>query len=412
VIKNYIINSTILNLFVKGLNYIYYLLVSSIIGYGIVIDSITYIEGIVGFTVLLPLQIFNFTLIPKLKQDSANFNSNFSTILIFAIFWGLVWSLVYKFFLLDLISIFYPGLGSDYRDFIDENILYIVIFVSFVLMNNIMSISLDAIKKHTMVYKVLSVKSITSLVVFYMYQNQNSVLFMVLMGTTIVEFLFLISIYRKLIVINFNRLFLIEHLKDLKYILLFMLTGILFGIIDRYFISYLDSGSMSILKFSNLIIGMISGLIPISRILYPYLSISENNKHLDYFNKVLKVILAIYIPLLIFIFIFPNFIPKLLFGYGKITISEISQMGTSLFFLVPTAIFSILIGILDKILYLQKLYRALFYRLIATLIINGIGNFLSVFIFGWGLYGILFFTMLVHLYILYSSYIIIKKANK
>jgi peptidoglycan biosynthesis protein MviN/MurJ (putative lipid II flippase) len=409
VIKNHIINSTILNFFVKGLNYIYYLFVSSIIGYGIVVDSITYIEGIVGFTVLLPLQIFNFTLIPKLKQDSINFKSNFSTILIFAIFWGLVWSLVYKFFLLELISVFYPGLGNNYITFIDDNISYIVVFVFFVLINNIMSISLDAIKKHTTVYKVLLVKSITSLSIFYLYRHQDSVLFVVLASTVIIEFLFLVSVYIKSFVFSFNILFLIEQLKDLKYILLFVLIGMLFGIIDRYFISYLDSGSMSILKFSNLIIGMISGLIPISRILYPYLSISDNNKQLDYFHKALKIILAIYIPLLTFIFIFPNLIPKLLFGYGKITSSEISQMGTLLLLLVPTAIFGILIGIVDKILYLQKLYKALILRIIGTLIINLVGDYLSVFVFDWGLEGVLFFTAVLHLYILVSSYLVIRK---
>ncbi len=407
-LKTYIINSTILNLFVKALNYIYYLLVSSIIGYGIVVDSVSYIEGIIGFTVLIPLQIFNFTLIPKLKQDSINFKSNFSTILIFALFWGLLWSLLYKFFLLNLINIFYPGLSNEYRVFIDKNIFYILLFVPFILINNIMSISLDAVKKHTSVYKVLLLKSITSLAIFYVYKNQENVLFIVLMCTVIVEFLFLIVLHKKSLIYKFDKLFLVGQLKDLKYILLFMSTGILFGVIDRYFISYLDSGSMSILKYSNLIIGMISGLIPIGRILYPYLSVSDNNKQLDYFYKATKIIVAIYIPLLIFIFIFPDFIPKLLFGYGKITSSDIFQMGTLLLLLVPTAIFGILIGILDKILYLQKLYRALFYRIIGTIIINAIGDYLSVFVFGWGLEGILFFTALLHLYILGTSYIIVK----
>ena len=408
-IKAYLINSTILNILVKVLNYIYYLFISSFIGYGIAIDSIGYIEGIVGFTVLIPLQLFNFTLIPKLKKDTINFKNNFSTIFLFALFWSLFWILFYKLFLVDVIKLFYPGLKENYLIFMQDNLYYILIFIFFIFVNNIMSISLDAIKKHSDVYKVLIIKSLTSLIIFYLYKDNESILFIVLAFTVFIEFLSLLYLYRKFIILKFDKFFLFGQLKDLKYILLFMSTGILFGVIDRYFISYLDTGSMSILKFSNLIIGMISGIIPISRILYPYLSISDNDKQLYYFYKAMKIILMIYMPLIIFIFIFPDFIPKLLFGYGKVTNEEISQMGKLLLLLVPTAIFGILIGILDKILYLQKLYKALFYRLIGTIVINITGNYLSVFVFDWGLEGILFFTAVLHLYILGSSYIIIKR---
>lgn len=411
-IKAYLINSTILNILVKVLNYIYYLFISSFIGYGIAIDSIGYIEGIVGFTVLIPLQLFNFTLIPKLKKDTINFKNNFSTIFLFALFWSLFWILFYKLFLVDVIKLFYPGLKENYLIFMQDNLYYILIFIFFIFVNNIMSISLDAIKKHSDVYKVLIIKSLTSLIIFYLYKDNESILFIVLAFTVFIEFLSLLYLYRKFIILKFDKFFLFGQLKDLKYILLFMSTGILFGVIDRYFISYLDTGSMSILKFSNLIIGMISGIIPISRILYPYLSISDNDKQLYYFYKAMKIILMIYMPLIIFIFIFPDFIPKLLFGYGKVTNEEISQMGKLLLLLVPTAIFGILIGILDKILYLQKLYKALFYRLIGTIVINITGNYLSVFVFDWGLEGILFFTAVLHLYILGSSYIIIKNNLK
>jgi O-antigen/teichoic acid export membrane protein len=408
-LKKYIINSTILNIFVKVFNYLYYLCITLFIGYGVQTDSIIYIEGVIGFTLLLPLQLISFTLIPKLVKDKEYFAINFSTMLLLAFVWSLFWVGVYSIFLIDIITIFYPGLNNNYLLSIDLNYIYILIFMIFVLLNNIMSISLDAIQKHTSVYKVLLVKSLVSLVILYLYKDSQNVLFLVLVYSIIVEFIFYLFIYKKYLVLKFNISFFLEQLKDVKYILLFAFVGIIFGVMDRYFISYLDSGSMTILKYSTLIIGMISGLIPIARILYPYLSQSTNEKQLYYFYKAMKVILSIYIPIFIFVYIFPNVIPDLLFGYGKVNNEQIVQMGKLLLFLVPTAIFGLLIGILDKILFLQKLYRALFYRLIATVLINGIGNYLSVFVFGWGLDGIVFFTMMVHIYILYSSYVIIKK---
>lgn len=407
-LKKYIINSTILNLFVKLLNYLYYFLITIFIGYGFQTDSLLFIEGMVGFTILFPLQLLNFTLIPKLVEDKENFALNFSTMILLALGWSIVWVCIYSIYLVDIVTLFYPGLDSSYLTLIDLNYIYILVFMLFILLNSMMSISLDAIKKHTSVYKVLLLKSLVSIIILFLYKDNKNVLFLVLAYSVIVEFIFYIFIYRKYLILKLNLSFFLEQLKDIKYIILFASIGVLFGVIDRYFISYLDSGSMSILKYSTLIIGMISGLIPIARILYPYLAQSTNEKQLYYFYKAVKIISIIYIPIFIFVYIFPNFIPEVLFGYGKVESSQIEQMGKLLLFLIPTAIFGVLIGILDKILFLQKLYRALFYRLIATIIINGIGNYLSVFVFDWGLDGIVFFTMIVHIYILYSSYVIIK----
>ncbi len=402
-----IYTSTLLNLFLKFLNYIFYLMIGIYFGASKEFDAINYIEGIFSFTILLPMVFLGFSF-PKIAiKKFDDLKTIFSSTFAFTFIWSIIWGIILFSFIDILLKIFYPGLPYEIFRYVISNKIYILGWCLFVLNNALFSMFLDVIKKHLLVYIVLIFKALVS--IYLVYCKCISSLFSVFFISSMVEFLLYLPYVVRYASFNFSFEYVRSLFKGLQFVVLFVIVGHIFGLIDRFFISYLPKGTLSVMKYASLIQGVISTLFPISRILYPYLVSESSRDRISLFLKTLKPIAYFYIVFVIFLMMYPTFLPRMLFGIGKFSEEQLKLMGFLTIILSLTALVGLFISVVDKLLYLEKIYKALYLRLIATIVINGLGDYLSVFVFDWGIIGIQFFTFLMHIFILISSYTLLKQ---
>lgn len=413
-LRNKIISSTFWNILSKTANYLRYLIIASYIGLGFYYDSFTYAEATLSLIIMFPNSLLNIITIPRLsfdyKENYGEFQKGFSTILLSTFIWSIFFCGSILLFSSHIIHILYPGLKQDLASFVQYSLIFLIPYGVLSLSNEFMSSILDIKRRHSLIFIIEFLRNLSALLLICLFVRERFILFISLSFSAILHFVIAIAIFRKDIILYFNFKYLKQLIHKISYLALFISCGYVFGVIDRFYISYLPEGSISSYRYSLLISGIINSIIPIGRILYPYLSTMNGKEQLSLLRRSLESILLIFLPLVIFVLIFPDMIPQVLFGYGKISALQISQMGSLLRIIFPYAIVGLMIGLLDKILYLHNLYKPLVYRILAAIVINGIGGYLSVFVFNWGLNGIVFFTAILHFFIFISSYRVIEST--
>jgi len=158
------------------------------------------------------------------------------------------------------------------------------------------------------------------------------------------------------------------------------------ALVDRYFQSYLQSGGISALGYAGLIVNNLSSLLTFREIYVVPLSVEAGrNERLE---RMLQGVVLISIPCVFFVAEFANPIVTVLFQRGNFTAEAAALAGTVLQITAISLAISSILAPLERLFQILDRIAYSYIRYLVSLIGTAIFQYLLVFRFGWGVYGV------------------------
>lgn len=209
-----------------------------------------------------------------------------------------------------------------------------------------------------------------------------------------------------LVALIFQIVFIREHLrfswmsKDIfkkifKQYWLYSLIAIInsiFIFVDRFFGSFLPEKSISALFYGLTIVTVLLNIVKLDQMFFT--AMSEKLSRVN-FMKFLKVALAISIPYMILLITFPEFIVKLLVGYGRFSNWDIQLTAEAIRFYAWGIPGMYIIGMFNRVLMLQENTSGIILLTLVSVFFNIVCNYLFLFVLHLGVGGLALATSIV-----------------
>jgi putative peptidoglycan lipid II flippase len=179
----------------------------------------------------------------------------------------------------------------------------------------------------------------------------------------------------------------------------------LYILVDRAFASYLGEKAVSALSYGLMIAASPTGIIKLQHMAITALSEEPRKERLQFFLK--KIFLTIP-PMALIFFLFPTFIVKLLFGYGKFSHLDVNLTAEALRYYALSLPFFFAWPILYRYFQVKENLRALFFIALFGVFVNFIMNYLLVFKLSLGLTGICLGTFIAYIFLCGLSYFLVR----
>ena len=193
--------------------------------------------------------------------------------------------------------------------------------------------------------------------------------------------------------VNFHR---DEHTRKLigQFLLFTALyaTSSIYAMIDKAFASYLEVRSISALTYGSLIAMVLIGIIRLDTMFFT--AISEKNS-MRVIGKFVLFALAISVPYALILFAIPEFIVKLILGYGHFGTldTQLTALALRYYALALPALY--MGGIFNRLLIVKEQYAGMFFLLGLNIFLNVVLNYFFLFHLHMGLRGLVLSTVIV-----------------
>jgi putative peptidoglycan lipid II flippase len=184
----------------------------------------------------------------------------------------------------------------------------------------------------------------------------------------------------------------------------------LYIIADRYFASFLPTGSVSALSYGLMLAVLLPGILNMENIFITPLSETENRGEI--LEWILKGLILLCIPVMTFTLYFALPIVQAVFERGSFTSVSSGMTATALTYYVAALPCILLTAILSRVLMIEKRIERLVFISIAGVSLNVLLNYLFVFRVGLGIKGIALATALTNTAVAASLLVLSCKSSR
>jgi putative peptidoglycan lipid II flippase len=208
--------------------------------------------------------------------------------------------------------------------------------------------------------------------------------------------------------------FIDERVKEIlkHFVFLSALYGVfhLFILVDRAFASLLGEKGVSALAYGLMVAFVLRGVLKLEHMAIT--SLSETRANIQTLNKFLKFSLLVSLPVMLFLFFFPEIPVKLLFGYGKFTKADVELTATATKYYAISLFLSFAWAVLYRTLQIINWLLPVFFVSLISILVNGFFNYLFVVVYKLGIAGICLGTFFAYAFLCGVSYVILTRRLK
>jgi putative peptidoglycan lipid II flippase len=173
-------------------------------------------------------------------------------------------------------------------------------------------------------------------------------------------------------------------------------------LVDRAFASLLGEKGVSALTYGSMVAFVLGSVLKLGHMAIT--SLSETKASMQTLNKFLKFSLLVSLPVMLFLFFFPEIPVKLLFGHGKFTQTdaELTAIATKYY---AISLFLVLAWtILYRAFQIINWLLPVFFVALISVLVNGFFNYLFVVVYKLGIVGICLGTFFAYSFLCGVSY--------
>jgi putative peptidoglycan lipid II flippase len=183
----------------------------------------------------------------------------------------------------------------------------------------------------------------------------------------------------------------------------------LYAVIDKAFASYLPEKAISALVYGALISQLPQGIINLHNMSFTAISEKTNWQTL---NKFIRIALAVSVPYAAVLFVLPEFLVRLILGYGLFGGADLTYTATAVRYYALALPAFYLNGFFHNVLVVKKIFGGLFALSALNILLNIAANYLFLFRWQLGLTGLVLATVIVTYISLAALWLLtVKKAN-
>jgi putative peptidoglycan lipid II flippase len=217
-----------------------------------------------------------------------------------------------------------------------------------------------------------------------------------------------------LYIIFVGKEFLDKRVKEIlkHFVFLSALYGVfhLFILVDRAFASLLGEKGVSALTYGSIVAFALRSVLKIEHMAIT--SLSETKASIQTLNRFLKFSLLVSLPVMLFLFFFPEIPVKLLFGHGKFTKADVELTATATKYYAISLFLVLAWTILYRAFQIINRLLPVFFVALIGVLINGFFNYLFVVVYKLGIAGICLGTFVAYTFLCGLSYVILIRKLK
>jgi putative peptidoglycan lipid II flippase len=321
--------------------------------------------------------------IREIEGDTA-FWRNSNRLLLQSLLGGVLFAVALNVVLHLLISVIAAGFNQAERDSVKQLALYFTLWVVIIIPYYAVSVHLKALWRFHWAFGAETVAIIVSAAALWLRHDSIECLPEAYTVGYLAAFIMLLA--RRGIHFSEGKGCSVELLGGMANQHLANQFGSMTGLVDRYYQSYLEAGGISALGYAGQIVNNLSSLLTFREIyVVPLTTEAGRSERLE---RILQGVVLISIPSVFFVAEFANLIASVLFQRGNFTPEAAALTGDVMRIMAWSLVISSILAplarlfqILNRISYSHVLY-------LVSLIGTAIFQYLLVFRFGWGVYGV------------------------
>ncbi len=184
----------------------------------------------------------------------------------------------------------------------------------------------------------------------------------------------------------------------------------LFILVDRAFASLLGEKGVSALTYGLMVAFALRSVLKLEHMAIT--SLSETKASIQTLNKFLKFSLLTSLPVMLFLFFFPEIPVKLLFGHGKFTKADVELTATATKYYAISLFLVLAWTILYRAFQIINWLLPVFFAALISVLVNGFFNYLFVVVYKLGIVGICLGTFVAYAFLCGVSYVILTRKLK
>jgi putative peptidoglycan lipid II flippase len=184
----------------------------------------------------------------------------------------------------------------------------------------------------------------------------------------------------------------------------------LFILVDRAFASLLGEKGVSALTYGSIVAFVLRNVLKLEHMAIT--SLSETKASIQTLNKFLKFSFHVSLPVMLFLFFFPEIPVKLLFGHGKFTQTDVELTATATKYYAISLFLGFAWGILYRTFQVINWLLPVFFVASISVLVNGFFNYLFVMVYKLGIAGICLGTFFAYAFLCGVSYGILTQRLK
>lgn len=208
--------------------------------------------------------------------------------------------------------------------------------------------------------------------------------------------------------------FIDERVKEIlkHFVFLSALYGVfhLFILVDRAFASLLGEKGVSALTYGSMVAFVLGSVLKLGHMAIT--SLSETKASIQILNKFLKFSFLVSLPVMLFLFLFPEIPIKLLFGHGKFTQTDVELTATATKYYAISLFLAFAWAILYRTFQIINWLLPVFFLALIGILANGFFNYLFVVVYKLGIVGICLGTFVAYAFLCVVSYGILARKLK
>jgi putative peptidoglycan lipid II flippase len=184
----------------------------------------------------------------------------------------------------------------------------------------------------------------------------------------------------------------------------------LFILVDRAFASLLGEKGVSALTYGSMVAFVLGSVLKLEHMAIT--SLSETKASIQTLNKFLKFSFLVSLPVMLFLFFFPEIPVRLLFGHGKFTRTDVELTATATKYYAISLFLAFAWGILYRTFQIINWLLPVFFVALISVLVNGFFNYIFVVVYKFGIAGICLGTFFAYAFLCGVSYGVLKRKLK
>lgn len=408
-----VVRSSFINLLARGLGYLKNILIAVLLGFSVKTDGYFMALSLLGLFLIFA-GVFDSIGIPSLvkakQENMEEFKKLCGFLLVFTLTLAILFSAL-ALLLMPLILKIPIGFKEETLRYLKISYLLLIpyVFLSFIFQH--FGAVLRSLRRFTVYFLsefIISIFSFLIIVFGLLIYKDYWVLPLSLTLSQALATSFIVFEGREFIYFSFHK---DERVRAFlrRFFQLSALYGLshLYIILDRAFASLLPERSVSAMSYGVTILTGLGSLLRIESVAIT--SLSEERGSLEKLKFYINKLSLVTIPISIFLFIFSEFIVKLLFGYGAFSKVDISLTSNALRFYSISFPLMFIWPLIYRVFQIREEMGKLAKIAITGVFLNGALNYLFMIKLGLGMFGICLGTFFSYVYSCVVGYSMLKR---
>jgi putative peptidoglycan lipid II flippase len=181
-------------------------------------------------------------------------------------------------------------------------------------------------------------------------------------------------------------------------------------LVDRAFASLLGEKGVSALTYGSMVAFVLRSVLKLEHMAIA--SLSETKANIQTLNKFLKFSFLASLPVMLFLFFFPEIPVKLLFGHGKFTQTDAELTATATKYYAISLFLAFAWAVLYRTFQVINWLLPVFFVALGSALVNGFFNYMFVVVYKLGIAGICLGTFFAYTFLCGISYWILTQKLK